>query len=95
MAGPFDYETEEAAFTARDVWKEDLVWTPVDIKAGVVTTLDLPSSANQLLRCQIDVQVSQVATLLLGSDDAAVVWLDGEEVHRNRVARGARADEDL
>ena len=36
-----------------------------------------------------------MATLLLGSDDAAVVWLDGEEVHRNRVARGARADEDL
>ena len=94
MAGPFDYDSDEAAFTAQDVSQPDLNWTPVDIRDGVVTPLDLPASANQLLRCKIDLQIPEVVRLFLGSDDAVVVWVDGEEVHRNRVARGAQADQD-
>ena len=77
----------------QDVSQTDLKWTPVDIRDGVVTPLDLPASANQLLRCKIDLQIPEVVTLFLGSDDAVVVWLDGEEVHRNRVA-GSQADQD-
>ena len=95
MAGPFDYETDDAAFAAQDVFQKGLNWTPVEITDGAITTLDLPTSANQLLRCRVDIQVSEMLSLYVGSDDAVVVWLDGEEVHRNRVARGARIDQDV
>ena len=95
IAGPFDYDTDEAAFTALDALQKDLTWTPVEITDGAITTLDIPTSANQLLRCRVDVQVPESLSLFVGSDDAVVVWLDGEEVHRNRVARGARVDQDV
>ena len=95
MAGPFDYDSDEAAFNAQDALQTDLTWTPVEITDGAITTLNLPTSANQLLRCRVDVHMSDTLSLYVGSDDAVVVWLDGEEVHRNRVARGARVDQDV
>lgn len=33
--------------------------------------------------------------LRLGSDDGVVVWLNGEEVHRNSACRGAARDQDI
>jgi len=35
------------------------------------------------------------ATLLLGSDDQVAVWIDGQEIHRHNVARGAIPDQDV
>jgi hypothetical protein len=39
-------------------------------------------------------QQDRGATLLVGSDDQVAVWLDGQEVHRHEIGRGAEADQD-
>jgi putative heme-binding domain-containing protein len=38
----------------------------------------------------VDSGVEQDADLLLGSDDACKVWLNGREIHRNFITRGLR-----
>lgn len=43
---------------------------------------------------KIDSESDQIVTFRLGSDDGVVMWIDGEEVHRNDVNRGiSRADD--
>jgi hypothetical protein len=44
--------------------------------------------------CEIPVDEAREAVLKLGSDDGVAVWLNGERVHVNDVARGLTVDED-
>ncbi len=58
-------------------------------------TLRLPARIGvTTLRTTLRASRDTRATLLFGSDDGLLVWIDGEEVHANDVGRPVRLDQD-
>ncbi len=83
-ATPFDPEKgADVPWTPRPAWKD-----------GVVHNTLKGDNAATYLRRTITVDADQTTTLSLGSDDAIKVWIDGREVFKRKVTRGAQPDQD-
>lgn len=72
-------------------------WLPVVDPAGVQDLLPLWTASSDVCAyayTEFTVGAAQDALLQLGSDDGVVVWLNGNQVHRNIVDRALAIDQD-
>ena len=108
MAGPFAAADARAAFDTAFAPESELAhgidlatvdeagaprWTPrPDIADGARVDFVGDNSAVYLHR-RLTSPTARRAVLAIGSDDALVVWLNGERVHANYVARALAADQ--
>jgi putative membrane-bound dehydrogenase-like protein len=70
-------------------------WKPIEVKdARGVQRLNMPSSSVVYLTSTIDSAAACTAVLSCGSDDGIQVWLNGQQVIKSDVDRGARPDVD-
>lgn len=104
VAGPFPLE-DGAAFE-RALGREDgggEGWSPrtanaagyVDLRASTDAQHDLGEHAVAFVRFVASALTSREVTLRLGSDDGVAVFVNGAEVFRRQVHRGAAPDQDL
>ena len=105
--GPFVGENFENAFeqtfapekgvdlTAKYA-ESNLGWTeqPTWLDGTVNNTFSGNNAANYIYRV-IESDVDQAVALSLGSDDAIIVWVNGEEVLSKLIGRGAAAGQEL
>lgn len=106
--GPFPDENFDKAFDqafgpekvasidlAKTYQNGKLRWTeqPDWVDGVVHNTLTGENSANYLLRI-IDSPIARKVSLSLGSDDGIKVWVNRKEVLKNKVGRGAAADQE-
>jgi len=106
ILGPFKKEQASPWETGKKLDVTALLKPPANGPAwqraspGGSGTVDLAAvlkpSENVYAYATAEVQASQEASglLLLGSDDGVVVWLDGEEIHRNQTSRALKPDDD-
>lgn len=104
VAGPFALE-DGAAFT-RALGREDGSgegWSPrtanadgyVDLRASTASQQDLGEHSVAFVRFVASAPTVREVTLRLGSDDGLAVFVNGAEVFRRQVHRGAAPDQDL
>lgn len=87
------------ASTYSDGIQSDLKWQPAETNASgyLDFTHYIQPSENGVVYAQtvINSQKKTEIPLLFGSNDAAVLWVNGREVHRSHVHRGAQPAQDL
>lgn len=104
VAGPFALEGG-AAFT-RSLGREDGSgegWSPrtanadgyVDLRASTASQQDLGEHSVAFVRFVASAPTAREVTLRLGTDDGVAVFVNGAEVFRRQVHRGAAPDQDL
>ncbi|MBK6938859.1 MAG: DUF2961 domain-containing protein [Planctomycetes bacterium] len=104
VAGPFPLE--DGAGFARALGPEDGSgegWSPrtanadgyVDLRASTASQQDFGEHAVAFVRFVASALTAREVTLRLGSDDGVAVFVNGAEVFRRQVHRGAAPDQDL
>ncbi|MEQ1822966.1 MAG: PSD1 and planctomycete cytochrome C domain-containing protein [Fimbriimonadaceae bacterium] len=63
-------------------------WKPLDLKAGAPVKVVYKDNASAFVRGVITSQKAQTFELRVGSDDGIKIWINGNLVHENKVARG-------
>jgi sialate O-acetylesterase len=90
---------QKLLLSAPDQALDSLKWLPATSNAnGYLDFMPLfEPNQNTLAYALAVVEATQKVKvpLLLGSDDAAVVWVNGQEIHREHMHRGARPASDL
>lgn len=76
---------------------EDAVkWAPIDLREGVIRAAIVGKDiGSAYLRTTITTKNGGDYTLRLGSDDGIKVWMNGELLHANKVARPVEANQDM
>lgn len=104
VIGPFRGASFDAVF-AKD-WLDatkvdlsskvgDLGWSPLEgLKDGAVFAFPADANSARYMFRTVETSVATKLTLSLGSDDSLSVWVNGQRVHSNKVARGVVADQD-
>ena len=77
-----------------------VTWTPTKTREDGLLRLNLalPNAPRYAVAYALTYAYSKnarLADLLVGSDDQVAVWINGKEVHRNNVSRGAYPDSDI
>jgi len=86
------------SFTGSD--DQSITWKPVETREDGLLRIGMafPSAPRYAVAYALTYAYSKNARradLLVGSDDQVAVWINGKEVHRNNVSRGAFADSDV
>jgi hypothetical protein len=98
---PLPPETDRnlsGSFTGID--GQSISWKPVETREDGLLRIGMaiPSAPRYAVAYALTYAYSKNARradLLVGSDDQVAVWINGKEVHRNNVSRGAFADSDI
>lgn len=98
---PLPPETDRnlaGSFTGID--GQAISWKPVETREDGLLRIGMaiPSAPRYAVAYALTYAYSKnarLADLLVGSDDQVAVWINGKEVHRNNVSRGAFADSDI
>lgn len=101
--GPFSADSFDAAHATEFVDPSDIrtdesvgdkSWTVASFADGTVHAFDPADDSARYLTRTLTVEQERELFLMLGSDDAITVWMNGDKVHDNKTGRAAAADQD-